>query len=78
MLSTTAYRNAGRENTKMSPRKASAQYHSERVQTLRRSLVLTVNPRQTALNRAVIECVRNPVVARAVARGLRLHLLEKV
>lgn len=62
----------------MSERKLTAQTHSERVQSLRRSLVLTVSPRQTALNRAVIECLRNPVVARAVARGLRLHTFEKV
>lgn len=62
----------------MPQRKLSAQDHSEKVHSLRRSLILTVNPRQTALNRAVLECLRNPVVARAVARGLRLHDLEKL
>jgi hypothetical protein len=56
----------------------SADTHRLKVMALRLSLNLDVDPRQAAINRAVIEILRNPVVARAVVRGLRLDMLEKV
>jgi hypothetical protein len=39
--------------------------------------VKTTDPRYAALNAAVNEVVRNPIVARSVAYGLQLHHLEK-
>lgn len=58
----------------MSRREHSAEAHRHKVQALRVELAQST---PTALNRAVIECVRNPVVVRAVARGLRALELEK-
>lgn len=61
----------------MTERRLSAQDHNQKVQMLRQSVVDRTDPGQKALTRAVIECVRNPVVVRAVATGLRFHYLEK-
>lgn len=57
--------------------RGNAEYHRIKVASLRAKVTVQVDPRPVALNRAVVECLRNPVVARAVARGLRLHELEK-
>ena len=51
--------------------------HRRKVMSLRATLNPIIDARQIAINRAVVETLRNPVVARAVARGLRLHELEK-
>lgn len=51
--------------------------HRLKVSSLRVAVAEHVDPRHTALKTAVVEMLRNPVVARAVARGLRLHHLEK-
>lgn len=57
--------------------RGTAEDHRRKVTSLRMALTSHVDPRQTAINRAVIEMLRNPVVARSVARGLRLHEFEK-
>jgi len=51
--------------------------HRLLVDGLRSGNAVHIDARYAALHRAVIECLRNPVVARAVARGLRLHEFEK-
>lgn len=51
--------------------------YRRKVMSLRMSMNGVADARQSAINRAVVETLRSPVVAREVARGLRLHLLEQ-
>jgi hypothetical protein len=51
--------------------------YSRKVMALRSSVRHAPTDRKFVFNRAVIETVRNPVVARAVARGLRHDRFEK-
>ena len=45
--------------------------------SLRVTMTSKLDARQVGLNRAIIETLRNPVVARAVARGLQLDQLQE-
>ncbi|MCF2870300.1 hypothetical protein L0664_04400 [Octadecabacter sp. G9-8] len=51
--------------------------HRRKVMSLRLSTRMHVDARQVAISRAVLETLQNPVVARAVARGLRFDALDK-
>lgn len=45
--------------------------------SLRVTMTSKLDARQVGINRAIIETLRNPVVARAVARGLQLDQLQE-
>lgn len=55
----------------------SAQDYHRKVSTLRMASNAEVDIRQVAIKRAVLETLRDPVVARAVARSLRPHTPDK-
>jgi len=61
----------------MQSERISAETHRLRVMSLRVSMQVTVDPRNRPLRSAVNEIIRDPGVARAVARGLRMLYVER-